>query len=215
MKSQILSSLAGIVIGTGATLGLATFTGTSDLDSIKNLFDSYNYDVEADMGEVVSHYSVTVDNANAEIGEYKEALEQANGNIDKLINAYMSLQDEYELLESDLIWTQGQLNDKKDEVSDLEDEVTALEQDLSDIKAQVETTKTQVDSDVAKLVEEANAQIEKANEEVAETNEYINGKIVESDTYNKSGNDRIAETEKVLDITEGKPEVTDITGIVE
>lgn len=177
MKSQIISTLTGIVVGTGATLGLLTFTGTTDLQEIQTLVQEYTGDMSNAHANLYSEYNVQVDKANAEIGDYKAALEQANKNILALSKAYTGevsakgdLQERYDDLESDLIWTQGQLQDKKDEIE-------TLEQDLSDIKAQVETTKAQVDADVAKLVEEANAEIRKANEEVASTKQAVQGYI--------------------------------------
>ena len=194
MKTQLLSSMASFVLGTGVTLAsLLAWTGTSDLESIKNLFDSYNQDVETDMEEVVSHYSVTVDNANAEIGEYQVALQQANDNISQLITAY------------------------ENKVDEMEQAQASAEQDLADLQAELDKLYARMDSqyetDMNEVIEQANAQIQQANQEVAETNEYINNKIVESDTYNKSGNDRIAETGKVLDTT-GDKSVTDISEIV-
>lgn len=198
MKNQLISSMTSFVLGTGVTLAsLLTWTGTTDLESIKNLFDSYNQDVETDMEEVVSHYSVTVDQANAEIKDYQDALKQANDNISQLITAYNQAEQEH----------QQDLADMEEfyllELGDLESELARMQTRLD----------SQYESDMNAIIEQANAEINQANQEVAETNEYINNEIVNSDTYNKSGNDRIAETGKVLDTT-GSKEVTDISSVV-
>ena len=198
MKTTLLNRMGSFILGGGtgvavALTGLLAWTGTGDLESIKNLFDTYNQDVESDMSEVVSHYSVTVDNANAEIGEYQVALQQANDNISQLITAYENKVDELE-----------NANTK------YEEDLAELEYALSDMQVRLDQ---QYEADMNAIIEQANAEIQKANEEVAETNEYITNKIVESDTFNKSGNDRIAETGKALD-TDGDKTVQDISSIV-
>lgn len=192
MKAQLLQAMKGFVLGSTLTTGitLLTFTGTGDLESIKSLFDSYNHDVEDDMSQVVSHYSVTVENANAEIKDYQVALDKANDNITDLIRAY------------------------EGKVTELTNANTKYEDDLKDLQTELDNMKQSVDSQYETTVNQLNGEIRKANEQVAETNEYINNKIVESDTYNKSGNDRIAETGKVLDTT-GEPKAKDIPSNIE
>lgn len=192
MKSTLINAMKGFVLGSTLTTGitLLTFTGTGDLESIKSLFDTYNQDVETDMSEVVSHYSVTVENANAEIKDYQVALEQANNNITDLIRAY------------------------EGKVTELTNANTKYEEDLADLQEELDSMKQSVDQQYKATVETLNGEIKKANEQVAETNEYINNKIVESDTYKKSGNDRIAETKKVLDTT-GEPQAKDIPSNIE
>ena len=93
MKSQLISAMKSFVLGGGtgvavALAGLSMWTGTTDLQAIKDSVQQYTERADGQVSSFLAEYNVTVDNANAEIGEYKDALAQANSNISQLITAY-------------------------------------------------------------------------------------------------------------------------------
>lgn len=189
MKSQLINSMLSFTLGTGASLlGLAMWTGTTDLEQIKNSVQYYVAESEDKASSFLADYNVTVDNANAEIGEYKVALEQANSNISQLITAYES------------------------KVEDLENANATYEQDLADLEQALADMQTRLDqqyeSDMNDIVQQANAQIESANQEVSDTRVEV-AMIIEG-----SQMDEIVNGEKSqLDVT-GSKEVTDISSII-
>ena len=193
MKTQLISSMASFVLGTGVTLvALASWLGTSDLESIKQAVVQLDSQAEGQAQAFVENYTVTVDQANAEIGEYKVALQQANDNISQLITAY------------------------EDKVDEMEQAQASAEQDLADLQQALADMQTRLDSqyetDMNAIIEQANAEINQANIEVAETKEYVD-LVLENSRTNGIAQDRIAETGKVLDTT-GDKSVTDISSIV-
>ena len=188
MKSQIISAMKSFVLGGGtgvavAIAGLSMWTGTTDLQAIKDSVEQYTLQADGQVSAFLAEYNVTVDNANAEIGEYKQALEQANSNISQLITAYES------------------------KVTDLENANATYEQDLADLQMELANMENrlnaQYETDMNAVVEAANEQINQANTEVAETKDYVDGVLQNSNT-NMSVQDRIADTGKVLDTTGDK-----------
>ena len=210
MKTTLLNRMGSFVLGGGtgvavALTGLALWTGTTDLQEIKSAVVQLDSQAEGQAQAFIDNYTVTVENANAEIGEYKVALAQANSNISQLITAYNNAEQEHQT-----------------ELSNLQKELTSAnskyETDLAELQTKLAEMETRLDSqyeaDMNKVVEEANKQINKANEEVGETKEYVDT-VLENSRTNGIVQDRIAETGKVLDVEEGTPTVNDITGIVE
>lgn len=203
MKTQLINSMVSFALGTGATLvALASWTGTTDLDAIKQQFSIFESSAETQVNEAVSHYQVTVENANAEIGEYKVALQQANDNIDTLINAYMSKEQE--------------LTNKQTE---LENANKQAEQDLADLQAELDILYSRMDSqyeaDMNDIIEQANAQINQANTEVGETRVDIETSVensgISDGTYLQNQLDKVEEEL----VTDGDKSVVDISGIIE
>ena len=147
MKSQLISSMASFVLGTGVTLAsLLTWTGASSLDDIRVSIQNYISESEQHSSALVEDYQVTVENANAEIGEYKVALQQANDNISQLITAYEDKVDEMEQAQQKA----------QDDLSDLQSELNMLYVKMN----------SQYEQDMNEVIEQANAEIDKANQEV-------------------------------------------------
>ena len=151
MKSQLISSMSSFVLGTGATLvALASWLGTTDLQTIKDSVQNYVVQSEQHSSALVEEYNVTVDQANAEISDYKVALQQANDNISQLITAY---EEEQAQAEQDL--------------ADLQEEYDKMVQKINlDYKLNMN-----------EVIEQANTQINKANQEVQETRVEVQGII--------------------------------------
>ena len=186
MKTQLLSSMASFVLGTGATLlALSSWLGTSDLQAIKDSVEQYTVKADEQVSALLSEYNVTVDNANAEIGEYKQALQQANDNISQLIVAY-------------------------------EEEQAQAEQDLADLQAELDSLYARMDSqyetDMNAIIEQANNEINTANQEVLDTRVEVETIINGSGVSNFTIDDH-KEHMNQLDTT-GDKSVQDISGIV-
>lgn len=204
MKSQIISSMTSFVLGTGATLvALASWTGTTNLQAIKQAVVQLDSQAEGQALAYIDNYKVTVDNANAEIGEYKVALQQANDNITDLITAYNNAETEHQTEVNALQTQLGNANTK------YETDMKELQTKLADMESRLDS---QYETDMNKVIEQANAQINKANEEVGETKEYVDT-VLENSRTNGLVKDRIADTGKVLDTT-GDKSVQDISSIV-
>ena len=162
MKTTLITRMGSFILGGGtgvaaALAGLALWTGTSDLGAIKTLVENHMTDTEQQVSLFASDYKVTVENANTEIGEYKDALAEANANIDKLITAYNNAETEHQ--------------------KELGNANTKYEEDLAELQTKLAEMETRLDSqyatDMNKVVEEANKQINQANNEVAETKRYV------------------------------------------
>lgn len=103
LKFQVVQT--GIAVMTGGAIMLGTlmaWTGETDLTVMKNAVKTYVENAEIHVSQFASDYKVTVENANAEIGDYQKALEQANGNIDKLVEAYQDQKEELEQAQKDM-----------------------------------------------------------------------------------------------------------------
>ena len=208
MKTTLITRMGSFILGGGtgvaaALAGLALWTGTSDLGAIKTLVENHMTDTEQQVSLFASDYKVTVENANTEIGEYKDALAEANANIDKLITAYNNAETEHQT-----------------EVSNLQKELTSAnskyETDMKELQAEYDKMVQKINLDykldMNAKIEEANAIIEQANQEVGETKEYVDT-VLENSRTKEQAQDRIAETGKVLDTT-GDKSVQDISSIV-
>ena len=207
MKSQIISSMTSFVLGTGVTLTvLASWLGTTDLQAIeKAVRDDLNHTNQllTDMG---TEYWATVDEANASIGDYQVALQQANDNISQLITAYNNAETKHQ-----------------EDLADM-DEFYQLE--LADLQAELERMETRLDqqyeTDMNAIIEQANAQINQANTEVAQTKEnilaeyeynggaYMNG----YDKDNVLNSTNVNQSEGLQEVTDEDLKVTDISSIV-
>lgn len=103
LKFQVVQT--GIAVMTGGAIMLGTlmaWTGTSDLTVMKKAVNSYVDNAETHVSQFASDYKVTVESANAEIGEYKTALDKANENITKLVDAYQEQKGELEQAQKDM-----------------------------------------------------------------------------------------------------------------
>lgn len=90
-------------VGGGIVLtSILAWTGTSDLNLIKEGVTSYINKSEQSVSALASDYWGVVDSANKEISDYQKALEQANGNITKLVEAYQQQEQELEALEKQI-----------------------------------------------------------------------------------------------------------------
>ena len=128
----------GIVTGGGIVLtSLFAWTGTSDLNLIKEGVTSYITKSEQNVSALASEYWGVVDRANAEIKDYQEALEQANGNITKLVEAYQDQKTELETL-------QTQLKEQYVSVSEVNEIIAKANTEIQTANDEVKATSTEV-----------------------------------------------------------------------
>ena len=193
MKTTLINSMVSFTLGTGAALvALASWTGTSNLNDIKQAVEQYTVKVDEQVSALLGEYNVVVENANAEIEEYQVALEQANSNISQLITAYES------------------------KVTELENANTTYEQDLAELEqalADMENRmNSQYEQDMNEVIEQANAEINQANEEVGETKEQVQ-RIIDGSGINQYTIDDHLGHVNQLDTT-GDKSVQDISSVV-
>lgn len=153
MKTQLINSMVSFTLGTGATLvALASWLGTADLQEIKDSVSSYVTESEQHASALVDEYNVMVDQANAEIGDYKAALDKANSNISQLITKYEEMENQSS------------------------EDISGLQAQLEEMQARLDQ---QYETDMNEMIEKANVEINKANEEVAQAKVDVNS-IIES-----------------------------------
>lgn len=189
MKQMLINSMVSFTLGTGASIiGIMAWTGSTDLQEIRSSVQNYTERADQQVSALLGEYNVTVNSANAEIGAYEQALEKANGNINKLISAY----------------------------EDKVDELAQAEQDLSDLQVELGKMQTRLDSqyeqDMNAIIQQANAQIENANNEVKATKEQVDTIINASGVSMFTIDDHKEHLNK-LD-TKGDKSVVEITDIV-
>lgn len=148
MKTQLINSMTSFVLGGGITLAsLLAWTGTTDLQAIKDSVQSYVDSSEQQASALLSEYNVMVESANAEIADYQEALEKANSNINQLIEKY-----------------------EQDQAQAGED-LTDLQEQLEAMQARLDQ---QYETDMSAIIAEANTTIKQANDEVAQAKTDVN-----------------------------------------
>ena len=125
-------------VGGGIVLtSLLAWTGTSDLNLIKEGVSSYINKSEQNVSALASQYWATVDSANAEIEEYQEALAQANGNITELVEAYQDQKGELEALEK-------QIAEQYVSVEDANEIIERANQEIQSANDEVKAASTEV-----------------------------------------------------------------------
>ena len=145
----------GGLTGTGITLAsLLAWTGATDLQEIKSSVQSYVTSSEQQASALLGEYNVLVDNANAEIGTYQQALERANSNIDQLIEKYNT--------------DQATLNAT---ITDLQQQLEASQGEVANLVTQAEANE---------IIAKANDEIGQANTDVAQAKTDVNDIISKS-----------------------------------
>ena len=167
--------LTGATLGTALTFGTINSFDNSDLAELESHVSTYQETANGVVDDLEKQWEVQIDSANAEIGDYQLALEQANGNI-------LTLKDKASELNS--AWTEisntqkQQISQLQQSESDKDEEIASLEQDLvtmeSNYNAELERlaeeqrlTDEENQAKIDELVAQANAEIQKAEDEIA------------------------------------------------
>lgn len=167
-SSTAISKLikGGVVVGSVTTVafGVAKWTGTNDLASVKEQFNKLHGWYE---------------NALYNVGQYKEALSKANIHIkdfqkkdDLLVAEVNKYKAQIKDLNQQIEQLKANGNDKdKETIAQLQDQVKTLQAELD--KAVSEEDYNQVENEIARLQNELQA----ANSEVASLKDYINNEM--------------------------------------
>ena len=156
----------GIVVGSVTTVafGVAKWTGTDDLASVKEQFNKLHGWYE---------------NALYNVGQYKEALTKANVHIkdfkkkdDLLVEEINKYKAQIKDLNTQIENLKANGNDKdKETIAQLQEQVKTLQAELD--KAVSEEDYNKVETEIARLQQE----LTKANTEVASLKDYINNEM--------------------------------------
>ena len=183
--SNVIKTLGGFTIGVAVTTGLHSFTGTSFLFNTQTEVNDYVTNVQDSMNDL----STFLDGNNVlndeVIQQYKDALKEANSNIDQLI-AYYSANE-----------------------SATNEELAQLQAKVNDLQANVDA---QVQSQVDEVIAKANAEIDKANTESETTYNNVHETLTGSDVNGMVQN--IKNNNKELKVTDEELQVRDISGII-
>lgn len=167
-SSSAVSKLikGGVVVGSVTTVafGVAKWTGTDDLASVKEQFNKLHGWYE---------------NALYNVGQYKEALAKANIHIkdfqkkdDLLVEEINKYKGQIKDLNTQIEQLKANGNDKdKETIAQLQDQVKTLQAELD--KAVSEEDYNQVEAEIARLQNE----LQTANSEVASLKDYINNEM--------------------------------------
>ena len=167
-SSSAISKLikGGVVVGSVTTVafGVAKWTGTDDLASVKEQFNKLHGWYE---------------NALYNVGQYKEALAKANIHIkdfqkkdDLLVEEINKYKSQIKDLNQQIEQLKANGNDKdKETIAQLQEQVKTLQAELD--KAVSEEDYNKVETEIARLQNELQA----ANSEVASLKDYINNEM--------------------------------------
>ena len=174
--SNIIKILGGFTVGTAVTTGLLSFTGTDFLTKTQTEVNDYVLNVQESMNDLSSYLDGNNSLNGEVIQKYKDALKEANSNIDKLI-AYYS----------------GSATNK---------ELAELQAKVNDLQKNVDA---QVQSQVNEVIEKANEEIDKANKESQATYNNVHAKLEGSDVDGmvqgiKDKNSALTVTDKELQV---------------
>ena len=183
--SNVIKTLGGFTIGVAVTTGLHSFTGTSFLFNTQTEVNDYVTNVQDSMNELSTYLDGNNVLNDEVIKQYKDALKEANSNIDQLI-AYYSANE-----------------------SATNEELAQLQAQVNNLQANVDA---QVQSQVDEVIAKANAEIDKANTESETTYNNVHETLTGSDVNEMVQG--IKDSNKELTVTDEELQVRDISGIV-
>lgn len=183
--SNVIKTLGGFTIGVAVTTGLHSFTGTSFLTNTQTEVNDYVTNVQDSMNELSSFLDGNNVLNDEVIQQYKDALKEANSNIDQLI-AYYSANE-----------------------SATNEELAQLQAQVNNLQANVDA---QVQSQVDEVIAKANAEIDKANTESETTYNNVHSTLTGSDVDGMVQG--IKDSNSALTVTDEELQVRDISGII-
>lgn len=183
--SNVIKTLGGFTIGVAVTTGLHSFTGTSFLNNTQTEVNDYVTNVQDSMNELSSFLDGNNVVNDQVIQQYKDALREANSNIDQLI-AYYSANE-----------------------SATNEELAQLQAQVNNLQANVDA---QVQSQVDEVIAKANEEIDKANQESETTYNNVHATLTGSDVDGMVQD--IKDSNSALTVTDEELQVRDISGIV-
>lgn len=168
----------GIAVMSGGAIMLGTilaWTGTSDLNAIKQAVQQSVEQSNALASGMSEGLLVEINEANAEISDYKVALDEANGNITKLVEAYQDQKTELENMKN--MYTQ---EDLEDVIEQANGEIQKANQEVASTKAEVVSkTDESIAKSYLKTDEWGNVELDEDGNAVVNVDQYIQDKADE------------------------------------
>lgn len=204
--SSIIEGLGKFVLGAGTGLGVAmllSYTGTDVNDDTVDKVENFTTNVQEDMQSLIDYANEQIELADGEKSILIEKLNEANSNINSLINHYAQIDTQYQT------------------------ELATLETKIGEMQTRLDT---QYKDDMNAVITKANEEIRKANEDVTATNgevtNLVGGKTSEGEDIVTDGSNYVAlinsedgtETIKgeieTIEQNANEQKVIDISGII-
>lgn len=203
--SSIIEGLGKFVLGAGTGLGVAmllSYTGTDVNDDTVDKVENFTTNVQEDMESLIDYANDQIELADGEKAILIAKLNEANTNINSLINHYAKIDEQYQ------------------------SELATLESEISEMQTRLDT---QYNNDMTAVINKANEEIRKANEDVTATNgevtNLVGGKTSEGEDIVTDGSNYVAlingdgtETIKgeiaTIEQNADQQKVIDISGII-
>ena len=215
--------LTGATLGTALTFGtINTFNGGDDLATLEQHVSEYQDVANGVVDDLEKQWEVQIDDANAEIGDYQLALEQANSNILELKDKATTLNDTWTQISNTQKQQISQLqqseSDKDKEIADLEQDLVDMEsnynEELERLAKEQQATDEENQAKIDELVAQANAEIKKAEDEIKRLKGDIVANIEDDEltNYNRPQFDLDDENDKFVesaDLSINMPSIDD------
>ena len=215
--------LTGATLGTALTFGtINTFNGGDDLATLEQHVSEYQDVANGVVDDLEKQWEVQIDDANAEIGDYQLALEQANSNILELKDKATTLNDTWTQISNKQKQQISQLqqseSDKDKEIADLEQDLVDMEsnynEELERLAKEQQATDEENQAKIDELVAQANAEIKKAEDEIKRLKGDIVANIEDDEltNYNRPQFDLDDENDKFVesaDLSINMPSIDD------
>ena len=198
--SSIIEGLGKFVLGAGTGLGVAmllSYTGTDVNDDTVEKVENFTTNVQEDMQSLIDYANEQIELADGEKSILIEKLNEANTNINSLINHYAKIDEKYQ------------------------SELATLESEIGKMQTRLDT---QYKDDMNAVITKANDEIRKANEDVVATNgevtNLVGGGSIETDgsnyvaLINGDGTETIKGEIKTVEENAEQQKVIDISGII-
>ena len=195
--------LTGATMGTALTFGTINTFNSDDLSTLEQHVSTYQGVANGVVDELEKQWQVQIDSANAEIGDYQEALEQANGNIltlkekaSELNSAWTQISNTQKQQISQL---QQDKSDKDKEIADLKKDMTTMEsnynEELERLAKEQQATDSENQAKINELIRQANAEIKKAEDEIKALKNQVVANIEDDELTNYEVNKPTLEDE--------------------
>ena len=167
--------LTGATLGTALTFGTINSFDNSDLAELETHVSEYQDVANGVVDDLEKQWEVQIDSANAEIGDYQLALEQANSNILELKDKALTLNDTWTQISNtqkeQISQLQQSESDKDEEIASLEQDLVTMEsnynEELERLAEEQQATDEENQAKIDELIAQANAEIQKAEDEIA------------------------------------------------
>lgn len=198
--SSIIEGLGKFVLGAGTGLGVAmllSYTGTDVNDDTVDKVENFTTNVQEDMQSLIDYANEQIELADGEKSILIEKLNEANSNINSLINHYAQIDTQYQT------------------------ELATLETKIGEMQTRLDT---QYKDDMNAVITKANDEIRKANEDVVATNgevtSLVGGESIKTDgsnyvaLINGDGTETIKGEIETIEQNADQQKVIDISGII-